>query len=1193
MTKLNPIKYIENMLSHHPKSFYLWITDGIVIDDKRYIIKEFRLRDGKLYAVIAENKYNPKYFEAQLCPDEETLKAIYKAIEENKVAIKKEITDRKNEITRVDAAIKANTTKINQEITDRTNEITRVDNAIKTNTAKINKEITDRTNEVTRLDKAINANTAKINQEITDRENEINRVDAAIKANTAKINQEITDRTDEITRVDAAINKEIADRTSEITRVDNVVKSNTAKIDKEIVDRKSEIARVDKAIKDNKGSIDQEVTNINNAINANTTKINQEITNRQNEINRVDGVINSNTTKINQEIADRKSEITRVNTAIDSNTTKINKEITDRTSEVARLDKTIKDNKAAADQTAAGFNTRIESLETYKDGEQTRANQYFESAKAETTRQLTAERAANAEKYVTKSAHTSDVNSIRNDLSTTTSTANTAVSKANAAQATADSAVTKANAAQTTANNNAETIGTHTTQISSLNSSLAQKQNKLTAGNGITIQGDVISSTGDAASQDAAIKANTAKINQEITDRKSEITRVESKIPTNLDALNLMTGTLDWSTKTNNWHMGNGWTTESEEYQGLKVHSTQEGFNGSHQNIFVKSGEILTFSFYAKATKSLSKIKISPQWTGSSVYKAPLAGIKEGNEQITVTSEWKRYSKTVHVTSDGSLQFRTEYDGTAIPDGNKFYVAGLKLAKSSIDTGYSENPADIDSGLSYDNLSTDYGISKTKSGDTTKLGLEYKRVDGGRFDLNNLVNGKVRASDFVNAPSTGWLFVSGYSEGSYAIQRAVKLVDGYNTSYVRQKDSGVWGAWREQVGDKSVIDNLSSKITSVEGKIPTSIGTVNLIKGSRDFSSTNWINGNNGVYAEDYQGVKIYKTQGIWNGRSQRFEVKAGEEYVFSAYVKSSAKTDGVTFFLTHNSYLPKAQCSVSFGSSSSSDAIGINLTDKYQRVAIKIKVTGDGWIAPRIERGNTNAYLFFGGYKLERGNIASDWSPAPEDYDTKLDSVKSEIKQTTDAISVKTTTAQSTADSATTKANAAQSTADNAVTKANAAQTTANTAKTTADSNAKTIGTHTTQINSLSSRVTTLENKVAELERNAFKTYNIDATNYSGYYSLCSGAVIQYKVMAKTGKYIDLSDFTYSTGTDPLSSAKLYSQSLSVDYEVTDTIGQTYVTNRTARFTINDQHKIVIDPKSTVTGLINNLSKVKAFTLL
>ena len=82
MTKLNPIEYIEDTLSHHPKTILLWMTQGIVINGERYTIKEFRLKDDKLYAVISDNKYIPKYFEVQLCPDEETLKRILALVTE-------------------------------------------------------------------------------------------------------------------------------------------------------------------------------------------------------------------------------------------------------------------------------------------------------------------------------------------------------------------------------------------------------------------------------------------------------------------------------------------------------------------------------------------------------------------------------------------------------------------------------------------------------------------------------------------------------------------------------------------------------------------------------------------------------------------------------------------------------------------------------------------------------------------------------------------------------------------------------------------------------------------------------------------------------------------------------------------------------------------------------------------------------
>ena len=175
-------------------------------------------------------------------------------------------------------------------------------------------------------------------------------------------------------------------------------------------------------------------------------------------------------------------------------------------------------------------------------------------------------------------------------------------------------------------------------------------------------------------------------------------------------------------------------------------------------------------------------------------------------------------------------------------------------------------------------------------------------------------------------------------------------------------------------------DKLVTKLDELNNKIPTKVGAVNLFKGSRDFSGSNWVNNSNGEYVEDYQGVKIFKTQDMWGKRSQLFEVKAGEEYVFSAYVKSSAETDRVAFYLVHSSIQPQAAGVVSFDSDNNQDFIEFNLTDEYQRITIKIKITKDGWIMPRVERSNTNVYLVFGGYKLERGTVATDWSPAPED---------------------------------------------------------------------------------------------------------------------------------------------------------------------------------------------------------------------
>lgn len=127
---------------------------------------------------------------------------------------------------------------------------------------------------------------------------------------------------------------------------------------------------------------------------------------------------------------------------------------------VQNLNGTVQQNKTTAEQTAAGFKTRIESLETYKSGESTRANQYFESAKTETARQLTAERTAIAKDYVAKSTYTSDVTGIRNDLTATTTTANTTKTNLANYQASNDKAVANLQSNLQTANGNISSLQT-------------------------------------------------------------------------------------------------------------------------------------------------------------------------------------------------------------------------------------------------------------------------------------------------------------------------------------------------------------------------------------------------------------------------------------------------------------------------------------------------------------------------------------------------------------------------------------------------------------------------------------------------------------------------------------------------------------------------------------------------------------
>lgn len=649
-------------------------------------------------------------------------------------------------------------------------------------------------------------------------------------------------------------------------------------------------------------------------------------------------------------------------------------------STVQTLDGQVQSNKTTAEQTAQGFSTRIESLETYKDGETTRASQYFESAKTETARQLTAERTAIAKDYVAKSTYTSDVTGIRNDLTATTTTANT----------------TKINLANYQASND---------------KAVANLQSNLQTANG------------NISSLQTKIEAVPGQIT-------SAVSAVEGKIPTSIGGRNLWiqsktTGGFVEETLPDNHITG--------QKKCYRITNNAEIKFNIEPDFSPRLYRTVTFSAWVKYE---NVVQGTNSWNVFNLFKHEMyrknssTGLTTSIDYTTLkgftgTSDWKYVTYTYDYAANKSydqLKTTIRFNLESVKSGTA-WVTGIKVEVGSIPSDYSPAPEDTESDIA--KLSSE--LTQTKDGIT--LLATKTELNTAKSDLQSGISTATSKAD--NAQATA-------NSNTQTISTHTTQISALNTGLsakVSQSDFNTLSG-RVTTAESNLTataNELSSKITSVEGKIPKNVGGANLFKGSRDFSWTGWINNNNGVYAEDYKDIKIYKTQAMWIGRSQYFEAKTGEEYVFSAYVKSSIKADRVTFFLPHESKQPMATGLVGFDSANSQDAVNFDLTDEYQRIAIKIKITKDGWIMPRLERYNSDAYLFFGGYKLERGNIPTDWSPAPEDYDSKLASAQSEIKQTTDAISASVSSVE-------TKANTAQSTANTAVSKADAAQTGVNT---------------------------------------------------------------------------------------------------------------------------------------------------------
>ena len=117
--------------------------------------------------------------------------------------------------------------------------------------------------------------------------------------------------------------------------------------------------------------------------------------------------------------------------------------------------------------------------------------------------------------------------------------------------------------------------------------------------------------------------------------------------------------------------------------------------------------------------------------------------------------------------------------------------------------------------------------------------------------------------------------------------------------------------------------------------------------------------------------------------------------------------------------------------------------------MTFKVPNRPSGWFRVYALFRDCTGDLYFKNLKLERGNKATDWTPAPEDTDGKINNAQTaadNAQSTANGAQTAADNAQTAADNAQTAANGAQTAADNAQTAADNAQTAANGAQASAD---------------------------------------------------------------------------------------------------------------------------------------------------
>lgn len=191
---------------------------------------------------------------------------------------------------------------------------------------------------------------------------------------------------------------------------------------------------------------------------------------------------------------------------------------------------------------------------------------------------------------------------------------------------------------------------------------------------------------------------------------------------------------------------------------------------------------------------------------------------------------------------------------------------------------------------------------------------------------------------------------------------------------------------------------------------------------------------------------------------------ESGTEFTISFEAKASV--DGAAFYAC----LRKASDSALF----SSEGAAFNLSTSYQRYNAALKTyateTARFWPAMRANVASGTTY-WVRNVKVEKGNVATDWSPAPEDAEGEIDALdtrvsEAELKITPTAI-VSTVTSSETYKALSNTVDTAKSTANTAKSTAETAQSTANSAKSKADENESDIAALETRVSEAEVRIT------------------------------------------------------------------------------------------------------------------------------
>ena len=471
------------------------------------------------------------------------------------------------------------------------------------------------------------------------------------------------------------------------------------------------------------------------------------------------------------------------------------------------------------------------------------------------------------------------------------------------------------------------------------------------------------------------------KVQETANSISREIRNIRESIPTSVGGRNYITDSEKLQSKP---HWGSGkW---DETVDGDTIILTKKG--GSDNTGFwfnltdlVKTqfqNETLTWSIDVKASRDMTLNTVGFETNGL--------------KQVNITTNWTRISHTFINKFTNYYAFVFYHPTTNFNNGDKIYIRLPKLEKGNVATDWTPAPEDNNAFVKNTEFSNKF--NENARGITNQLtALEnYKNQDGARvanmqiWVQNNTANQLTAERRNIEK----WVNDKGYA----------------TTSVVENKV-------------QETANSFSREISNVRESIPTSLGGRNYVPNSNfakdleswemarlNNSGLNWQKGH--AITNFGRGLHIWGTpNGDYKGLGTMFNLtaKQGEKLTLSMDLGKDALNNNAILFIglhyiVDNNIVNQEWQTLDLATQNFE-------VRKYKRITKTFTVGSDmNRCRLMIHTQNNQLINFYiDNIKLEKGNIATDWTPAPEDVEQNVNELNTWKQTATGTLNTVTNT--------------------------------------------------------------------------------------------------------------------------------------------------------------------------------------------